>query len=61
MAKITMAVASASLPNGSTLRPPTFYEQSWRHPERPLFWKKDWKTGIVRPRRLMDDFQEKDK
>ncbi|KAK4643387.1 hypothetical protein QC761_0067300 [Podospora bellae-mahoneyi] len=61
MATVTMAITSTSLPNGSTVNPPTFYQRNWRHTGRPLVWKKDWDTGVVRPRCLMDDFREKDR
>lgn len=50
-----MTAKSWNLPNGEPVRPPPWYRRDWRNTSRPVAWKKDWVTGIIRPRRMMDD------
>lgn len=52
----------ADKPNGTAMAPPPWYRRdgdrfSIAH-NRPLSWIKDWETGKVRPRIMMDDFKE---
>jgi len=50
-----MTAKSWNLPNGDPVHPPPWYRRDWRNTSRPVVWKKDWVTGIIRPRRVMDD------
>lgn len=66
MAIHEMAQRLASKPNGTSTLPPTWYRcpgntTSTPAPiisNRPRVWIKDWDTGKIRPRRMMDDFRE---
>ncbi|EAA31002.1 hypothetical protein GE21DRAFT_8675 [Neurospora crassa] len=42
-------------PNGTAIAPPTWYAPSHSTPSRPRVWIKDFFTGHVRPRRLVND------
>ncbi|KAK3492942.1 uncharacterized protein B0T23DRAFT_412893 [Neurospora hispaniola] len=42
-------------PNGTAIAPPTWYASSHSTPSRPRVWIKDFFTGHVRPRRLVND------
>src|SRR4051794_31010267 len=44
-----------SSPNGSGFLPPTWYRRSREANRRPVAYIKDWVTGKVRPRTMMDD------
>ncbi|KAK4044216.1 hypothetical protein C8A01DRAFT_31529 [Parachaetomium inaequale] len=53
-----LAFENEHLPNGSALPLPPFRRDRRLFPDRPVAWIKDWDTGWVRPRRMMDDFRE---
>ncbi|KAK0742479.1 hypothetical protein B0T21DRAFT_346271 [Apiosordaria backusii] len=42
-------------PNGTSIRPPAFYQRTREFSTRPIMWKKDWESGRIRPRNKMDD------
>lgn len=46
----------SDFPNGQVVQPPSWYAYSrTEHPDRPRIWIKDFFTGHVRPRRLVND------
>ncbi|EGO54019.1 hypothetical protein NEUTE1DRAFT_112581 [Neurospora tetrasperma FGSC 2508] len=51
-----MEAANSDVPNGQVVQPPPWYAYSrTEHPDRPRIWIKDFFTGHVRPRRLVND------
>ncbi|GAB1315916.1 hypothetical protein MFIFM68171_06126 [Madurella fahalii] len=55
-ARDEMTRRGAALANGSPVPVPEWY---WRESRaRPVAWIKDWVTGVVRPRRMVDDMVE---
>ncbi|KAK3342379.1 hypothetical protein B0H65DRAFT_428489 [Neurospora tetraspora] len=51
-----MEATYSDVPNGEVIQPPPCYAYSrTEHPERPRIWIKDFFTGHVRPRRLVND------
>ncbi|KAK3504094.1 hypothetical protein B0T13DRAFT_533799 [Neurospora crassa] len=50
-----MEAAYHNAPNGTAIAPPTWYTPSHASPSRPRVWMKDFFSGHVRPRRLVND------
>lgn len=42
-------------PNGSPVKAPAWYKWEPQYRQRPRLWTKDWCTGKVRPRMMIDD------
>lgn len=53
-----MEAESAHLPNGSPVAAPDYFRRDRAHPGRPAAWIRDWDSGALRPRRLLDDLWE---